>query len=54
MKILSKVEFNDEPYVIFGASCDDSLDIDYVKATVFMAYKENFKPANKFIEVSPI
>ncbi len=44
----------DEPYVTFGTSCDDSLGIDYVRATVFMGYKENFKPANKFIEVSPI
>ena len=46
----------DEPYVTFGTSCDDSLDIDYVKATVFMGYseKENLKPANNFIEVAPI
>ena len=50
------VYITDEPYIIFGTSCDDSLDIDYVKATVFMGYsaKENLKPANNFIEVAPI
>ena len=46
----------DELYVTFGTSCDDSLGIDYVKATVFMGYskKENLKPANNFIEGSSI
>ena len=44
----------DEPYVTFGTSCDDSLGIDYAKATVFISYKENLKYANNFIEVAPI
>jgi hypothetical protein len=36
--IYKKFEYeniDDEPDVIFGLHCDDSLDIDYVKATLF-------------------
>lgn len=46
----------DEPAIAFCTSCDDSLDIDYVKATVFIGYfkKEEPKYVNNFLEVTPI
>ncbi len=34
------VYFTEEPDVMFSTSCDDSLDIDYVKATVFVGYSK--------------
>lgn len=53
---LNSISLFDEPDVIFGTSCDDSLKDDYTKATIFMGYPKNkFNSyVNNFIKQSPL
>lgn len=37
---LNSISLFDEPDVVFGTSCDDSLKDNYAKATVFMSYSK--------------
>jgi len=38
-----------EPDVIWGMSCDDSLSYDYVKVTIFIGYAKKTKYVNNYI-----
>ncbi len=42
-----------EPDVIWGVSCDDTLEDDYTKATIFISFtkKKKFDCVNNFIEI---